>query len=371
MISFKDMVKNPGLLPGFQSIKEGDIGQKRKVIAAILESCWDACYKADPGPPKDGGASKSGVDTFTAGSGTAASTGIGAPFIAQTIISNPVTFAHVHCAQKLRVPLHIMFTMPWTPTKSFPHPLIQISSSPSVEPTLANYYSYSLVENLTWSGVGDLINDFRKSTLALPIITQMRGPYLLSSHPIPHTYTWSPELVPKPEDWCFGVYKETKKTSTKSSTKSSLGNTPDEAGLHPISTKSQAATATILRGAAEDKELIDVCGFLYLDTLSTNYSPPPDLADFLVRKSDRKIVYIGFGSIVIPDPNAFTKLILEAVKKAGVRALVSQGWGGLGMGDQAVEVVDGEKQVMVIGNTPHDWLFLQVGSRGSFASNFR
>lgn len=122
----------------------------------------------------------------------------------------------------------------------------------------------------------------------------------------------------------------------------------------------KAATATMMRRTAEDRELIDVSGFLYLDSLTTGYTPPADLADFLVRKTNKKIVYIGFGSIVIPDPNAFTKLILEAVKKAGVRALVSQGWGGLGMSDQAVEVIDGEKQVMVIGNTPHDWLFLQI-----------
>lgn len=115
------MVKNPGLLPGFDSIKAGDISQKRKTIAAILESCWDACYKPDPGPPKDVGngnnASKSNVDQMGAGKDTGTATGIGAPFVAQMIISNPVTFAHVHCAQKLRVPLHIMFTMPWTPTK--------------------------------------------------------------------------------------------------------------------------------------------------------------------------------------------------------------------------------------------------------------
>ena len=41
-------------------------------------------------------------------------------------------------------------------------------------------------------------------------------------------------------------------------------------------------------------------------------------------------MYIGFGSIVIDDPSAMTRLIFEAIKKAGVRALVSKGWGGLG-----------------------------------------
>lgn len=37
-------------------------------------------------------------------------------------------------------------------------------------------------------------------------------------------------------------------------------------------------------------------------------------------------VYIGFGSIVVDSPEKFTKMIFEAVEKAGVRALVSKGW---------------------------------------------
>ena len=49
----------------------------------------------------------------------------------------------------------------------------------------------------------------------------------------------------------------------------------------------------------------------------------PDLADFLA--SGPPPVYIGFGSIVVEDPNAMTKLIFDAVKKTGQRALVSKG----------------------------------------------
>jgi UDP:flavonoid glycosyltransferase YjiC (YdhE family) len=56
-------------------------------------------------------------------------------------------------------------------------------------------------------------------------------------------------------------------------------------------------------------------------------------------------VYIGFGSIVVDSPEALTSLIFSAVKKAGVRALVSKGWGGLGGTD-----------------VPHDWLFQYVSA---------
>lgn len=44
------------------------------------------------------------------------------------------------------------------------------------------------------------------------------------------------------------------------------------------------------------------------------------------RQDSKKIVYIGFGSIVVPDPEALTQTVNEAVSKAGVCAIVSKGW---------------------------------------------
>jgi len=32
------------------------------------------------------------------------------PFVADAIIANPPSFGHIHCAEKLGVPLHLMFT---------------------------------------------------------------------------------------------------------------------------------------------------------------------------------------------------------------------------------------------------------------------
>lgn len=66
---------------------------------------------------------------------------------------------------------------------------------------------------------------------------------------------------------------------------------------------------------------------MFLELAST-FKPPDDLVKFL--DAGEPPVYIGFGSIVVDDPDRFTKMIFEAVKKAGVRALVSKGWGGLG-----------------------------------------
>ena len=41
------MVKNPGLIPGMKSLKDGDVGKRRKGIAEILEGCWKSCADAD------------------------------------------------------------------------------------------------------------------------------------------------------------------------------------------------------------------------------------------------------------------------------------------------------------------------------------
>jgi len=50
-----------------------------------------------------------------------------------------------------------------------------------------------------------------------------------------------------------------------------------------------------------------------------------------------------------------TKMIFEAVRKTGQRALVSKGWGGLGGDD-----LDKPDNVFMLGNCPHDWLFKHV-----------
>ena len=65
-------------------------------------------------------------------------------------------------------------------------------------------------------------------------------------------------------------------------------------------------------------------------------------------------LYIGFGSIVVDDPDALTQTILEAVEITGQRAIISKGWGGLG----ADEI--NQRDVFFLGNCPHDWLFQRV-----------
>jgi len=95
---------------------------------------------------------------------------------------------------------------------------------------------------------------------------------------------------------------------------------------------------------------INICGFSFLKTPDT-YKPPEDLVAFL--NAGPPPVYIGFGSIVVDHPDQLTKMIFGAVRRAGVRALVSKGWGGLGGEDPP-------EGVFLLGNVPHDWLFKYV-----------
>ncbi|KAK7035899.1 sterol 3-beta-glucosyltransferase UGT80A2 [Favolaschia claudopus] len=263
------MVKNPGLMPGFTSLTNGDIGRKRKMLTEMINGCWLSCHS----PCQE----------------------TGRTFAADAIISNPPAFAHVHCAEALGIPLLLSFTMPWSPTSAFPHPLVNIQST-NAEKGLTNTLTFALAEILTWQGVGDLVNKFRTHTLGLEPLALRSGPGLVDRVKIPWTYCMSPALVPKPEDW---------------------------------------------------KNHIDVVGFYFLD-LATSFTPPDDLAAFLA--AGEPPVYIGFGSVVIDDPEAMTNMIFEATANAGVRALVSAGWGGLG--GKTIP-----SHIFILGNVPHDWLF--------------
>lgn len=98
--------------------------------------------------------------------------------------------------------------------------------------------------------------------------------------------------------------------------------------------------------------LKDVCGFFFREPPS--YSPPPELNDFLEKRKHSPPIYIGFGSIVIDDPERMTKMIVEAVRATGVRALVSRGWSNLG----GIE----DEDVLYIGDCPHEWLFSKVSA---------
>ena len=66
-------------------------------------------------------------------------------------------------------------------------------------------------------------------------------------------------------------------------------------------------------------------------------------------------VYVGFGSMTDPAPERTTRLVLEAVRRAGCRALISRGWAKLAGGP----LPDG---CLALGEVPHDVLFPRVAA---------
>ncbi|KAG6195338.1 hypothetical protein E4U35_008472 [Claviceps purpurea] len=294
------MVKHPGLMPGIDALKSGEITRRRRGVEQMLLGCWRSCIEAGDGmgPPPKQHRVNAPLDFLQSLPGDEGAQ----PFVADAIIANPPSFAHIHIAEKMGIPLHMMFTMPWSPTRAFPHPLANVQSS-NADDVMTNYLTYTLVDMMTWQGLGDIINRFRKRALDLPALSFVWAPGSLNRLKIPYTYCWSPALIPKPNDW----------------------------GVH-----------------------IDVSGFCFLD-LASSYIPDPDLAEFL--ETGPPPVYIGFGSIVVEDPNSMTQMIFEAIRLAGIRALVSKGWGGLGAED-----CGNPESVFMLGNVPHDWLFERVSA---------
>ncbi|KAI4196827.1 MAG: hypothetical protein LQ350_006293 [Teloschistes chrysophthalmus] len=219
------MVKNPGLMPGMDSLRSGDVGKRRKGMYEIVQGCWRSCIEIGDGtgvPASDDHLEKlpSSEQSKEWSLDLNRDSSV-KPFVADAIIANPPSFAGIHCAEKLGIPLHLMFT--------------------------------------------------------------------------------SPALIPKPRDW----------------------------GSH-----------------------ISIAGFYFL-SLASEYTPDPELTAFL--EAGPPPVYIGFGSIVVDDPNAMTELIFDAIKQTGQRALVSKGWGGFGANQIGLP-----NSVFMLGNVPHDWLFQHV-----------
>jgi len=80
---------------------------------------------------------------------------------------------------------------------------------------------------------------------------------------------------------------------------------------------------------------------------------PPKLESFL--EAGPPPVYLGFGSMMDSDPARTTRLLLDAVERAGCRAILARGWAGLG---------DGPLPDLVFGAgaLPHASLFPRVAA---------
>lgn len=122
----------------------------------------------------------------------------------------------------------------------------------------------------------------------------------------------------------------------------------------------------VVQRPADWPEHFQVTGYLFDD--DPDWTPPQDLIDFL--GAGKAPVYIGFGSMPDGKPEATTRTIIEAVRRAGKRAVILTGWAGLGMDDVP-------ENIHILKYAPHSWLFPHMaavvhhGGSGTTASGLR
>lgn len=112
---------------------------------------------------------------------------------------------------------------------------------------------------------------------------------------------------------------------------------------------------------------VSASGFWVLER-DAPWTPPAALADFLAAGAPP--VYVGFGSMAGRDPERTTRLVVEALERAGVRGILATGWGGLAASAPP-------PGVFALDEAPHDWLFPRVaavvhhGGSGTTAAGLR
>jgi sterol 3beta-glucosyltransferase len=107
-------------------------------------------------------------------------------------------------------------------------------------------------------------------------------------------------------------------------------------------------------------------GYMFLD--DENWQPDESLEEFL--SAGEPPVVITFGSMTHGDPEALTDLIFKAIRIAGCRTVIQQGWSGLAKRTFP-------ENIFAADFLPHDWLFPRAscivhhGGAGTAASVFR
>lgn len=225
---------------------------------------------------------------------------------AELLIESPSTMAGIHVAEALQCFYFRAFTMPWTRTKHLP----QAFAVPPVDLGEAyNWSSYTMFDRLFWQATSGQINRWRRHMLHLNSINFAE----LDQDSVPFVYNFSSAVVPHPIDW------------------------PDR---------------------------ITVTGYWFLDSKSEEWEPPKELLDFMdnARKDGKKLVYVGFGSITVPNTNKVMQNIYDAVRQADVRAIVSKGWSSRMLypsGEVSAEPAK-PREVYIVDAIPHDWLFPKI-----------
>ena len=183
----------------------------------------------------------------------------------------------------------VQLSLPTTPTKEFPFAGLAFFNFP-----FYNIFSYWLINTIYWQLNKKGMNEFRKS-LGLP-----KGVRDSSSYNVLNLYLFSPQLVNKLKDWNSNS---------------------------------------------------DIVGYLTLPASKNGaYQIDEGLTEWL--QNGEAPIYIGFGSIPIPDPNLFCKIVNEIISQTQYRIIFCKGWSNIS------DLVP-HPNLFVVKSVNHQWLFPQ------------
>lgn len=237
------------------------------------------------------------------------------------LIESPSAMGGIHIAEALGIPYMRAFTMPWTRTRAYPHAFIVPDHKRGGS---YNFLTHVMFENVFWKGISSQVNKWRVELLELPRTNLVK----MQQSRIPFLYNLSPAMFPPAVDF------------------------PD---------------------------WVNVTGYWFLDEGTVDYEPPAALVAFLeeAKEKKEKVVYIGFGSIVVSDARSLTKAVVDAVLDLGVRCILNKGWSDrLSKSKNEIEV-ELPPQIFDSGAVPHDWLFPRIdaavhhGGSGTIGATLR
>ncbi|KAI1826364.1 glycosyltransferase family 1 protein [Xylaria intraflava] len=220
------------------------------------------------------------------------------------LIESPSAMAGIHIAEALAIPYFRAFTMPWTRTRAYPHAFVMPEHKMG---GAYNYITYVMFDNVFWKTTAHQVNRWRNNILGIPNTNLEK----MQPNKVPFLYNFSPAVVAPPLDY---------------------------------------------------SDWIRVTGYWFLDE-GQDWTPPDDLRDFIdqARKDNKKLVYVGFGSIIVSDPAKMTQEVIDGVLRADVRCILSKGWSDrMDKTKSSIPEQALPPQIFQIKSAPHDWLFRQI-----------
>ncbi|MGA8922432.1 MAG: glycosyltransferase [Candidatus Dormiibacterota bacterium] len=229
------------------------------------------------------------------------------------ITSNLLIYPGYQITQEIGIPSIGTFLVPYMRTRAFPNPAF-FSGRRSLSER-GNLLTYDLFNEALWQFYRGGMNRQRKG-FGLSALPRFGMADRMQRDHYPFLCAYSPSVVPRPGDW------------------------------------------------AKD---IQVTGYWFLDATS-DWEPAAELQTFL--DAGPAPVYVGFGSMNVRDPVAMARLIVEALRQTGQRGILQSD-------SPDISQMELPKEVFVLSDAPHDWLFPKMaalvhhGGAGTTAASLR